>query len=227
MTSVLGVFVKQPVPGRVKTRLAADVGPARAAAVYAAFVEDLLQRCRGIGDRRILAFAPDTPPARDWAGTQAAGQYELWAQPDGDLGQRMAAFFCHAFQTGARRVVLLGSDSPNLPLSTLAQAFDRLEEADVVIGPAADGGYYLVGQSGRARDVFQSTDWSTDRVFEQTVCQVRRDSATLGLLPVWYDVDTVAEARMLLGHLDAAELSGEPLLPKTAATLRSLLADHD
>ena len=135
----------------------------------------------------------------------------------------MHAFFEHALSFGDR-AVLIGTDSPNLPPEYIEQGFDLLNQQDVVIGPASDGGYYLIGQRGSARNIFGETEWSSSRVFEQTAAQVRREQATLGLLPVWYDVDTVDEARMLWAHLSAA--TGDTLF-QTREQLRLLFGELD
>lgn len=226
MKTLLGMFVKQPIPGTVKTRLAAGVGAETAARIYSAFVEDLTTIHSETADMRFLGFAPNTEPAAAWTAEVGGSAFGSWPQPEGDLGQRMQAFFEYAFTAGAERAILIGSDSPNLPPDYVENAFDLLGENDVVIGPASDGGYYLIGQRQSARDIFKDTDWSSPQVFEQTSARVRQAGASLGLLPVWYDIDNVEDARMLWAHTAAAAYSGagDCGLAKTQVLLEQLFA---
>ena len=222
----LGIFVKQPIPGMVKTRLAASLGTERAAAAYAAFIADVVGRFRQTGDRRILGYAPDTPSARDYFSDVAGEDYELWPQPDGDLGGRMEAFFREFVVNVAKdgissdRAILIGSDSPTLPRGFVDQAFELLSDADCVLGPATDGGYYLVGQRGRVGPIFDGIDWSTSRVLDQTVARINDSADKLALLPPWYDVDSLADWDLLKGHVRALVLAGYEDVP--TETLRML-----
>ena len=222
----LGVFAKQPVPGRVKTRLAADWDVDRAATLYECFVRDLLNRFRDAGDRRVVGFAPDLEAARDWFGSAAPGsQWTLWAQPEVGLGGRMEAFFTAWGDDDADRTLLIGSDSPSIPDSWLDHAWRLLEDSDCVIGPASDGGYWLIGLRGSVtsearRAVFDGVDWSTANVLAQSVERVARVGLRLELLPVWYDVDSAEDVEMLRGHLQAMAVAGEKLeLPETSRFL--------
>jgi rSAM/selenodomain-associated transferase 1 len=217
--TTLGLFAKHPVPGRVKTRLGRSLGDARAAELYAAFVADLAARFARVADRRVLAYAPDDSDARAYFAEVAQASYELWPQPGGDLGERLKRFF--ASHDG--HVVVLGSDSPSLPTALLREAFELLERHDCVLGPATDGGYYLIGLSGsRAReaDLFDEIAWSTGTVLAQTVAAAERSGLTLALLPPWYDVDTEDDLQLLTGHCRALRLAGDdPALPETARVL--------
>lgn len=203
--TTLGLFVKHPVPGSVKTRLAVELGAGRAAAVYAAFIADLVERFRGNADRRVLCFAPATAEAREYFAAIGGADYELWPQPEVDLGTRMAQFFAEQLVELRDRVVLIGSDSPTLPREYVEQAFALLQEVDCVVGPARDGGYYLIGQCGVCRPIFDRIDWSTPRVLAQTVDRVAESGARLGVLPPWYDVDTPEDWQFLVGHLRALQ----------------------
>jgi rSAM/selenodomain-associated transferase 1 len=221
--TTLGLFVKHPVPGSVKTRLAAEIGAERGARVYEAFIELLTGRFRGIAERRVLCYAPPTAEARDHFAGIAGDEFELWPQPQADLGSRMERFFIDHLRRPEDRVVIIGSDSPTLPRGLVEEAFDRLREADCVIGPATDGGYYLIGERGFSRPVFAGVAWSTPRVLDQTIALVRQAGAVLALLPPWYDVDTPEDWRMLIGHLRALQWAGE--LPAESAFARLLAMD--
>ena len=130
------------------------------------------------------------------------------------MGERLEQFFDHAFATGATRVVVIGSDSPTLPLEFVERAFALLQDHDCVLGPATDGGYYLVGQSGRSQPIFANVEWGTSRVFDQTVARIAACKARLSLLPQWYDVDTAADFELL--DKDLASIS----LPFTKQLLK-------
>src|SRR5437879_6042008 len=229
---ILGVLAKQPLPGLVKTRLAAETSPRWAARVAAAFLTDSLDRLAGIDARRILVYAPRE--AEEVFSGLARGRFALMPQVEGGLGQRMAAFFSAAvvpkleFGNEARggnevrgsaiKAVLVGVDSPTLPLSYIEEAFARLEQADLALGPATDGGYYLVGCAGRVPPIFENITWSRSTVLEETVTVLKDTECRLELLPPWYDVDTLNDWQMLRGHLAAMKGAGlKPGLPCTEA----------
>jgi rSAM/selenodomain-associated transferase 1 len=224
--NVLGIFVKQPVPGRVKTRLAADVGNDCAAALYAAFTEDVVDRFRDAADRRLLCHTPNDEPARSHFHDLSRQDYELWPQPEGPLGVRLDRFFSDAFDAGADRVVAIGSDSPTLPLFLVTEAFKRLADHECVIGPATDGGYYLIGQRERHRPLFDHIDWSEPTVLRQTIARIESASARPALLMPWYDVDTLDNLELLRGHICAMHATGESMsVPRTELCLERL-SDH-
>src|SRR6266852_7144109 len=219
---VLGVLAKQPLPGLVKTRLAAETSPQWAARVAAAFVTDSLDRLAAIETHRILVYAPREAVA--FFSSLARGRFALMPQVEGDLGQRMAAFFSTAVAPklefgnegpGGNEVrgdpvkaVLVGVDSPTLPLSYIEEAFAKLERADIVLGPATDGGYYLVGCAGRVPPIFENITWSRPTVLEETVTLLKKTEWRLELLPPWYAVDTLNDWQMLRGHLAALRCAG-------------------
>ncbi len=219
MTRVLGIFAKQPRPGQVKTRLSAAVSPEWAAQVAEAFLRDAVHRLGLLADRRVLAFTPHD--ARPYFTEIVGGRFVLIAQSEGDLGSRMAALFSSQFHAGADAVVLLGTDSPTMPIAFIEQAFTELKSADIVLGPATDGGYYLIG-CRRLLAVFNDVAWSSSRVLEDTVkCLNRTPGLRLALLPPWYDVDTPDDWQMLRGHVAAMLRAGqEPDLPHTLPLLQ-------
>jgi len=211
---VLGLFAKQPKPGFVKTRLAAETSADFAAAVATALLTDSVERLASVEARRILAYAP--PEAEPFFSQFVRDRFLMIPQVEGDLGRRMAAFFQDQFQGGARQVVLLGADSPTLPLSYIEEAFAKLECSDVVLGPATDGGYYLLGCSSRIPPIFENMAWSQPNVLKETIARLQSSAWKLDLLPPWYDVDTLNDWRMLCGHLAALRRAGvNPGLPCT------------
>lgn len=216
--NVLGLFAKRPDPGRVKTRLAAATSTAFAARVAEAFLLDGLDRLTTVAAGRVLAFTP--PDARDYFVGVAGDRFEVLPQVEGDLGPRMAAFFSGQFQAGAAKVVLVGTDSPTVPLSFIAQAFQELDRADLVLGPATDGGYYLIGCKDSPPPIFEAIAWGTSTVLGETIARLQDTRWQLALLPPWYDVDTAADWQMLRGHLAALRRAGlDPNLPHTEALI--------
>ena len=218
---ILAVFAKQPAPGKVKTRLAASLGSETAADVYRAFLEDLFERFRTIAEERVVAYTPDG--ARGFFERFAGAGYGLVEQGDGDLGERMRRLFekylsrrQRPSQSGDARVVIIGSDSPTLPRERVQDAFALLAEHDVVLGPATDGGYYLIGCRRMIPELFEAIDWGTSKVLSQTIARLSETTRRLGLLDPWYDVDTIAEWQMLRGHVAAMRQAGiEPGIPHT------------
>ncbi len=207
MTPAFGMFVKYPEPGRVKTRLAAEIGDRLAADLYAAFLQDLMARFRNLPERRILAYTPDDERTREFfecrfdRGRREDSGYELWPQPEGSLAERMIAFFD---KFGPEPVVLIGSDSPTLNRFDVEYALQRIREVDCVLGPAADGGLYLIGLRGeQASRILRKVEWGTSRVLEQTIGEARRFGLSLDTLRLWYDIDTLDDLNFLRGHLAA------------------------
>ncbi|MCC6418455.1 MAG: TIGR04282 family arsenosugar biosynthesis glycosyltransferase [Gemmataceae bacterium] len=208
----LAVFAKRPVAGAVKTRLAAATSPAWAAEVAVAFLGDVLDRVAAVAARRFLAYAP--ADAGPFFADLAGGRFLLVPQREGDLGQRMSGFLHDQLATGGP-VVLIGTDSPTLPTDFIERAFRELERADVVLGPATDGGYYLIGCTRRVPPVFEALAWGGDRVLLDTVLGLPT-AYRLALLPPWYDVDTLADWTALRGHLAALRRVGvDPGVPRT------------
>jgi rSAM/selenodomain-associated transferase 1 len=202
----LGLFAKEPRPGQVKTRLAAATSPEWACQFAEACLFDVVGRLAHVEARRVLAYAPRT--AAPYFAQAVGDRFTLAPQGDGDLGQRMAAFFTQQFRAGAEAVVLLGTDSPTVPLEFIERAFRELESVDVVLGPATDGGYYLLGCARRLPPVFDGVAWSTSDVLGQTIARLSEQEWPLAVLPPWYDVDTLDDWRMLRGHLEALRRSG-------------------
>jgi|SRR5579884_1962338 len=218
---VLGLFAKWPSPGTVKTRLASS-DTAWGARAARAFLLDTLQRFATVDAQRLLAFTPAAREA-DFAAL-AADHFVLTPQVDGDLGRRLAAFFAQQFEAGASVVVAIGTDSPTLPVAYVERAFAMLETADVVLGPATDGGYYLVGCGPAYPPLFDNIAWSSRHVLADTIAALAEPRWRLALLPPWYDVDTPEDWELLRGHVAALRCAGmDPALPYTEALLREMI----
>jgi rSAM/selenodomain-associated transferase 1 len=216
---VLGVFAKWPSPGSVKTRLTRESDPAWGARVGRAFLLDTLERLSRVSARRMLVFAPSE--REDDFADFVSDRFVLRPQRTGDLGQRLSSFVEEEVDGGARAVVVVGTDSPTLPVEYVEQAFVALEQADVVLGPAVDGGYYLVGCGPNRPPIFEGIAWSTGTVLADTVASLADPLWRLALLPPWYDVDTPADWTMLCGHVTAQRRAGiDPAVPHTEALIR-------
>ena len=195
----LGVFAKYWEPGQVKTRLARDTNHEFAASVYRRFIQATLETATGIAQRSVLAFTP-TDQYTEFAQCLPAG-WTMVAQATGDLGERMHAYFVDAHAHQIEKIVLIGSDSPHLPAALLRQAFEQLDEHQCVIGPARDGGYYLIGARNIVPPVFDDIDWSTNRVLQQTVTKLKEADISYSLLPPSFDIDTIDDFRELQQQL--------------------------
>lgn len=183
------VIAKEPRAGFTKTRLAAEIGIDRAAEISGALLADSLDLARSAARTLHVAFTPETASA---AFARLAPEAHRFAQPDGDLGDRLRHAFATAHASGASRPVLIGSDSPTLPSHLLGAAHDTLARHDIVLGPAEDGGYYLIGMNELHASIFEDIDWGTDRVLEQTLARAASAGLRVATLPYWYDVDTTA-----------------------------------
>ncbi len=212
----LGMFVKHWTPGRVKTRLAEVIGEPAAAKLYRAFVETLLARLTGLAERNVVYFSPPTAQA-ELAAILPAG-WQLAPQAEGDLGQRMQCYFDEAFSAGVQRAVLIGSDTPDLPLAYVRQSFEALREVAVVLGPSEDGGYYLVGGSQQVPPIFDDITWSTADVWPQTVQRLAQanlhEPEGYRTTPVWHDVDDVAQLKQLHTRLGDQPACGDARLAR-------------
>ena len=219
VATLLGIFAKHWVPGKVKTRLARVIGESHAAMLHALFVATLVERLAKIGDRRLVAYWP--PDARGSFAGVVRDRFELLPQANGDLGSRMQAFFASALAM-AERVILIGSDSPDVPTSTLTEAFERLVEHDVVLGPSTDGGYYVIGLARRVPPIFEGIAWSSANVWSQTVARLRAAGIRWHELPTWYDVDELADLEALRKRLPVAAAT-DPGLARLANEIQSLM----
>jgi len=185
------VFAKAPRPGEVKTRLAADVGVDEAARIYRTMGRQIVDAVRpGAYATRIHHAPPDA--AKEMASWLGRERVSYHPQIDGDLGHRMAAAFEESFQD-ADRVCIIGTDAPSVCQETIDEAFTALGASDVVIGPAADGGYYLLALKSPCPALFEGIAWSSPEVLDSTLERASAVGLTVQLLAQASDVDTVAD----------------------------------
>lgn len=190
--SCILLFVKAPQPGQVKSRLAKSIGQTHATQLYENFGLDLLACLGHLSSEVIIFFTPEA------AATQVKtwlGKHHYQPQSGQDLGERLHNAFESTFKLGFERVLVIGSDSPDLPVTILQTALEALQNHEVVIGPSEDGGYYALGFSrpGFLPAVFEDISWSTQTVFAQTLSCLQHHQRKLLQLPVWYDVDTLED----------------------------------
>ncbi|HEX4962040.1 MAG TPA: TIGR04282 family arsenosugar biosynthesis glycosyltransferase [Thermoanaerobaculia bacterium] len=209
------LFTKPARPGKVKTRLIGDLTPEQAARLHTAFLEDVLARLRE-GDFELrIAWALDADeevPAGPLPGTRQEGS---------DLGERLYRALSAAAAGGAGVVAAVGSDYPELPLARVHRAFSAVEAgADVALGPAEDGGYYLIvlRAGAVAPRLFAEVAWSTEQVLPATLERCRELGLTVELLPEASDVDTPADLRRLAARMATSDLG----CPKTRDLLLAL-----
>lgn len=192
------IFAREPLPGRVKTRLAADVGDRAAAELYEAMLLDVLEIGRGLTEIESVVFwdctAESLPLLADRFGCQSR------RQADGDLGQRMQAAFEEMFADGFESCCIIGSDAPDLPPAWIERAIEILEagQSEVVFGPGSDGGYYLLGLKQIFPQLFREITWSSPFVLQQSLTAAQAAGAAPALLPVWHDIDTLQDLNSFL-----------------------------
>lgn len=207
---VLLLFTKRPEPGRAKTRLIPALGAERAADVHARLARHAADVVRGVdahGLRRVACVAPDAWCAD--APSLLGPGLEVWPQGDGDLGARMSRAFDRAFDEGAARVVVVGSDCPDLQPELIEQAFAALRIHDACFGPAADGGYYLLGLARPLPSVFEGVPWSDPATGRETLARLQSERAWVHRLVELRDVDSPADLDRLRERWSALLAPGE------------------
>ena len=189
MKNHLLIFAKYPEPGRVKTRLARQIGFEKAARLYQTMVETVVQKTapRNGDYRRFLYF---DPPERKGDFQQWFPFLQMQPQREGDLGDRMTSAIRESLESAAERVIVIGSDCMEIDGVLIEGAFFRLDQADVVVGPATDGGYYLIGMK-KLYDLFTDIPWSTDRVFDETIRRANEFNLRVAVLPTLSDIDEI------------------------------------
>jgi len=182
------VFFKYPQPGLVKTRLAENIGLESAALLYKELTELILKNTEFGNYQRVLFYTPQNkkPEILKWLGEGS----NLSPQDGNGLGQRLANAFKLVFSRGARKVIVIGTDSPSVDREIIQEAFKKLDKFQCVIGPSSDGGYYLLGLGSENSKVFEGIDWSTSRVLEQTKQRLKDLGLSFTCLREEFDIDT-------------------------------------
>jgi len=216
---VLSLFARTPRLGRVKTRLTPRFTPEEALAMHQALLQDsldLLQRAAEAAGATAVLYLDEIVTG----GPEAPAGCELRPQAGADLGERLQRAFAETLSSGADRMVVIGSDSPHLPVASILRAFAELDRHDLVIGPARDGGYTLLGARRVHPILFRDIPWGTAQVYRETVRRARREGLGIASLPALDDVDVEESVLRLLHELARRKAAGERELPeKTLALL--------
>jgi uncharacterized protein len=205
------IFLRMPQPGKVKTRLAAHIGDHPAAALYRLFITDILETVKLLQLPVYLCFYPNGQ--KDSLCSWLGNRHTYWEQSGEDLGERMKNAFFRAFNSGIRQAILIGTDTPDLPITILRESFNALAAHDLVIGPSLDGGYYLIGFNANKflPQVFSRISWGEGDVFHRTMAIISGRAASSYQLPIWQDIDNyddlMAFAKRAVGQTEAGRLS--------------------
>jgi uncharacterized protein len=219
----VAVMAKVPGTAVVKSRLHTVLSPDQASALYRCFLLDRLHGLATVtGVERVVAFTP--PDGTEAIAALVPAGYRCIPQQGGDLGERLARLLAGLLAEGHAGAIAIDSDSPTLPMSYVADAAAILEHAaaDVVIGPAEDGGYYLIGVTAPQPRLFEDVAWSTSSVLPTTVMRVKELGLRSHLLPTWFDVDTAEDLARLRNAMKADRGA-----PRTYAFLRTLYGSKE
>ena len=188
--SALLLFIKNPIPGKTKTRLAADVGNDMALKMYHVLTDWTRQQASALtGVHRYLWYSNSVTENDAWP----AADYDKHLQQGDDLGQRMEHALAHAFAAGHDRAVIIGSDCPGVTTAYLESAFAQLDDHDLVVGPALDGGYTLLGMRTLHPKLLRNVEWSTESVLPVTLERAAAANLSVHQLPPLSDVDYLAD----------------------------------
>ena len=211
--SLLIVFLRYPEVGRVKTRMAVGLGAEKACAIYGELVRrTLVAVAEASAVNRLQVWLYFDPPERglelrEWLDIhQLLNSFELISQPVGDLGSRLEYAFSQAFTAGFARVCVIGTDCPALTSAHLQAAFAALTHSEVVIGPATDGGYYLLGQRRFLPALFREIPWSSPHTFGATYRAAAEAGISIEIMPALDDIDTAEDWQRWISQPDAAPL---------------------
>ncbi len=190
MSECLIIFTRYPEPGKTKTRLIPALGAEGAATLQRQMTEHTLAQVKELQAKRLVSVevyfvGGNQQLMQSWLGTSVIYRQ----QGDGDLGRRMAIAFQTALEAGKQRVVVIGTDCPDLKAQLMVKAFHALEQHDLVLGPAQDGGYYLIGLCRLIPELFTGISWSTAEVLQQTMSIAQRLELAVAYLPMLSDVD--------------------------------------
>jgi rSAM/selenodomain-associated transferase 1 len=195
------IMAKEPRPGLVKTRMVSDLDPTAVSKLYLGFLMDRIEQVREISHvDHYIAYTPES--TEGFFKKLAPSEFLLIPQDGEDLGERLSNISERLFKEGYRNIVIMDSDSPNLPSRLITSSLDVLEEGDIVLGPCEDGGYYLVGLNHQIPEIFRDIPWSTSEVVAVTKERANSEGKSIKFLEKWYDVDTREDLIRLKEDLD-------------------------
>ncbi|MBI4825030.1 MAG: TIGR04282 family arsenosugar biosynthesis glycosyltransferase [Nitrospirae bacterium] len=196
------IFVRTPEAGKVKTRLMKDLGSGKTLRAYKSFVADTMKICDGL--KEVDKFLGCFPTTQDTFLKNLSRKHKFkgeFVQRGKDLGEKFINAFSDKFKEGYDKVVVIGSDSPTIPVDFIRQAFDELDRKDFVLGPCTDGGYYLVGMKKLFSNVFKGIPWDSSDVLNKTLDKLYAGRVKFSLLPFWYDVDNIDDLNFYKRHV--------------------------
>jgi len=188
-TTALVIFVRNPILGQVKTRLAKDIGDELALAIYLQLLQHTLEITRGLSFRKFIYYADEVSDHDLWS----VPGYTKRKQNGTDLGERMLNSFKELFEQSFNRIIIIGSDCLQLQTENLQEAVALLESNVAVMGPASDGGYYLLGLTKLYPELFVNKPWSTDQVFAKTIDDFNNLGISYALLEELSDIDDITD----------------------------------
>ena len=189
MKDAVIIFVRNPELGKVKTRLAATVGDEEALNIYSLLLNHTMQEAGKVAADKFVFYHQQITTDDIWNGN---GFYKK-LQTGESLGDKMKAAFDEIFKLGYKKIMVIGSDCLQLKSGIINAGFSLLDDHDTVIGPATDGGYYLLGMKKNYEFLFDNKTWSTESVFDESMKDMQQHHLSTGLLPVLTDVDTEAD----------------------------------
>jgi len=185
------VFVKNPLLGKVKTRLAQKIGVKNALSIYQKLLNHTLKIILPLTQDVIIYYSDEVIIDDMWADPQFLKEKQTGI----DLGDKMSNAFNHYFSKGYRKICIIGSDNLEITTEIIEQAFHKLNDTSIVIGPSVDGGYYLVGMKAQYSEIFKNKSWSTSRVLEETINDLKDQTLSYSLLKTLSDIDTYKDLK--------------------------------
>lgn len=189
--NALIIFIKNPIPGKVKTRLAADIGDEKALEIYTTLLTQLRRVTDTLSVDKFLFYSDYVEIKDSWDGAE----YNKHQQAEGGLGERMKDALKQIFHAGYARILLIGSDIYGINSSIITRAYEELDSNDLVIGPAEDGGYYLIGMKQLIAAPFVLQTWSHADVLTETLDILKKEGFSWSLIDVLRDIDTLEDVK--------------------------------
>ena len=228
----LNIFAKAPVPGTVKTRMSPPLSPAQCLRLHRALVNHTLARMRPLiasGLEACLCLTGTLQEALEQAGRMEARGFGVDVQRGAHLGERLSHALTTRFNQGFPKVIFVGTDCPSLGSKTVRDAVRALDRQEVVIGPAQDGGYYLIGFAACLPEILQGIPWGTPAVHETTLDRLRRRGAGWKLLERQADLDTFGDLKQFYLQASPGHRLQAGIDPALFATIKELIQEevHD
>jgi hypothetical protein len=217
--AALVLMSRAPIPGKTKTRLHSHLKPEECAELHKAFLKDISNKLENIREQyqSLDLFLSYTPQGSENIFTDLiSDKFSFMLQKGNDLGARMYNSISEAYNKSNEPVIITGSDLPSLPAEIITEAVAALKEKDIVIGPAADGGYYLIGMQTPYPFLFTYNEWGSDSVLVKTLKSASEHNLTIHFLPEWYDIDTFNE--LLIFRDELLNIKKDSFYPKHSRT---------